>query len=269
MNKNMKYWAAGIIAAIIIIAVAAFAAAGSRKKNPELPSPQETESGSPAADASKGMADGQNGSDGAAMNHGSHGSGSGTGGAADSTSDGSAGDDNINRYLHKQDEIMMDMMHAMENIPKTGNASIDFLNGMIPHHESAVEMAESYLEYGGSDETLTALAENIKTTQTEEIRQMKDLIAKYESEGHSDDDQESAYLDEYDKMLDHDHEMSKSGASSLEHAFAEGMIMHHQMAVDMAKSILEYTDYEEIRTLAQNIIAVQEKEIEEMQQFIH
>ncbi len=37
------------------------------------------------------------------------------------------------------------------------------------------------------------------------------------------------------------------------------MIMHHQMAVDMARDILEYTDYEEIRTMAQNIIDVQEK----------
>lgn len=33
MNKNMKYWATGIIAAIVILAIAAFAAAGSRKKS--------------------------------------------------------------------------------------------------------------------------------------------------------------------------------------------------------------------------------------------
>ncbi|MFR3823734.1 MAG: DUF305 domain-containing protein [Hungatella hathewayi] len=65
---------------------------------------------------------------------------------------------------------MRNMMRDMENIPKTGNASIDFLNGMIPHHESAVEMADSFLEYGGNNETLKKLAETIKTTQTEEIR---------------------------------------------------------------------------------------------------
>ena len=85
-------------------------------------------------------------------------------------------------------------------------------------------MADSYLEYGGSNEKLKKLAENIKTTQTEEIQQMKDLIKKYEAEGHNDADQESAYLDEYDKMLEHDHSMSKSGTDSLDHAFAEGMI---------------------------------------------
>lgn len=250
MNKNMKYWAAGIIAAIVILAIAAFAAAGSRKKAPIPPAPTEMESSSQTAEQSSGSAESKN-----SMDHSGH-------GGSDAASD-----DDTNRYLQRQDEIMMDMMHDMENIPKTGNASIDFLNGMIPHHESAIDMADSYLEYGGSNEKLKKLAENIKTTQTEEIQQMKDLIKKYEAEGHNDADQESAYLDEYDKMLEHDHSMSKSGTDSLDHAFAEGMIMHHQMAVDMAKSILEYTNYEEIRTLAQNIIDAQEKEIEEMKEF--
>lgn len=239
MNKNLKYWAAGIIAAIVIIAIAAFAAAGSRKKVPLPTAPAEMESSSPTTEQITGTPDDSD----------------------------AASDDDTNRYLRRQDEIMRNMMHDMENIPKTGNASIDFLNGMIPHHESAVEMADSYLEYGGNNETLKKLAENIKTTQAEDIRKMRDLIVKYEAEGHNDADQENAYLDEYDKMLDHDHFMSKSGTDSLDHAFAEGMIMHHQMAVDMAKSILEYTNYEEIRTLAQSIINAQEKEIAEMKEF--
>lgn len=39
-------------------------------------------------------------------------------------------------------------------------------------------------------------------------------------------------------------------------------------AVDMARDILEYTDYEEIRTMAQNIIDVQEKEIAQMKKIV-
>ena len=45
--------------------------------------------------------------------------------------------------------------------------------------------------------------------------------------------------------------------------------MHHQMAVDMARDILEYTDYEEIHTMAQNIIDVQEKEIAQMEKILN
>ena len=140
MNKNMKYWATGIIAAIVILAIAAFAAAGSRKKAPIPPAPTEMESSSQTAEQSSGSAESKN-----SMDHNGH-------GGSDAASD-----DDTNRYLQRQDEIMMDMMHDMENIPKTGNASIDFLNGMIPHHESAIDMADSYLEYGGSNEKLKKL----------------------------------------------------------------------------------------------------------------
>lgn len=257
MNKNTKYWAAGIAGAVIlIIIIAAFAAGSGRNRNDGGPAENSTASESAVESESSSDASGQTGSE--SMDHGSHTMGS------EKASD----DDNINRYLHKQDEIMMDMMQAMESIPKSGNASIDFLRGMIPHHESAVDMAESYLEYGGDSGAMKELAENIISTQTDEIKQMQDLITKYENEGHTDSDQESAYLEEYDKMMDHDHQMPKSGTDSLDHAFAEGMVMHHQMAVDMAKSILEYTDYEEIRNLARTMIDTQEKEIEEMQKYI-
>jgi uncharacterized protein (DUF305 family) len=46
------------------------------------------------------------------------------------------------------------------------------------------------------------------------------------------------------------------------------MIMHHQMAVDMARDILDYSEQEEVKKLAQDIIDVQEKEIEQMQKLI-
>lgn len=252
MNKNMRYWVLGIVAAIIIVLIVTFAAGGFRKNDASGPTEETTTTQSGTQETDHNAHD--TGAAGESQNH---------------NLDNVTTEDNINRYLEKQDEIMMDMMHAMQDIPKSGNASLDFLNGMIPHHESAIDMAEAYLSYGGVDENLKELASNIITVQGEEISQMKDLVKKYEAEGHKDEDKENAYLAEYDTMMDHDHEMSKSGAASLEHAFAEGMIIHHQMAVDMAKAILEYTDYEEIKTLSQNIIDAQEKEIEEMKQYIH
>lgn len=45
--------------------------------------------------------------------------------------------------------------------------------------------------------------------------------------------------------------------------------MHHQMDIDMSKSILKYTQEEKVRTLAQNIINTQEKEITTMQNAFH
>lgn len=59
----------------------------------------------------------------------------------------------------------------------------------------------------------------------------------------------------------------KSG-DSLDAAFLDGMIVHHQQAIDMANIVLERTTRPEIKQMAQDIISVQTKEIETMQGWI-
>jgi uncharacterized protein (DUF305 family) len=49
--------------------------------------------------------------------------------------------------------------------------------------------------------------------------------------------------------------------------FIDGMIVHHQGAVTMAAAALQNSQRPEIKQLAQAIIAAQEKEIEQMQQW--
>ena len=60
-------------------------------------------------------------------------------------------DSKLESYLKEEEEIMDLMMENMENVEDTGSASLDFLYGMIPHHEAAVDMAESYLKYAGDN----------------------------------------------------------------------------------------------------------------------
>ena len=64
-----------------------------------------------------------------------------------------------------------DMMRAMD-VPLTGDADRDFVNGMLPHHKGAVEMAKLQLKYG-KDPELRRLARAIVAAQDKEIRQMK------------------------------------------------------------------------------------------------
>lgn len=184
---------------------------------------------------------------------------------AQETQGGQEAEDPLLLYQREQDVIMTQMMADMD-VDASGSASLSFLKGMLPHHESAVAMAESYLKYGGTNDELKQLAETIIKDQTEEIEQMNRLIQELGEAGDSGEDEEG-YLEAYSRMMSQHQHMhhGPSAAADVEQAFAEGMMMHHQMAVDMAKDILNYTKNEEVRSLAEAMIEAQEREIVQMQ----
>lgn len=63
------------------------------------------------------------------------------------------------------------MMGAMD-VPLTGDADRDFVTGMLPHHQGAVDMALIELRYG-HDPAMRALAQSIITAQEKEIGEMQ------------------------------------------------------------------------------------------------
>lgn len=75
-----------------------------------------------------------------------------------------------------QPDPMATMMHNM-NQPKTGNADADFIRGMIPHHQGAVDMAQQVLRESHDPEVQT-FAKNIIEAQNTEIAWMRAWLAK-------------------------------------------------------------------------------------------
>lgn len=68
-------------------------------------------------------------------------------------------------------------MHAAMDIEYTGKADVDFVRGMIAHHQGAIDMAKVQLEFG-TDPELRALAEAIIAAQTKEIADMQAWLAR-------------------------------------------------------------------------------------------
>ena len=68
-------------------------------------------------------------------------------------------------------------MHRDMTITYTGDADVDFVRGMIPHHQAAIDMAKVQLAHG-KDPAVRKLAEEIVKAQESEIALMNEWLKK-------------------------------------------------------------------------------------------
>lgn len=71
--------------------------------------------------------------------------------------------------------VVMDKMHKSMMIESTGDADVDFMRGMIPHHQGAIDMAKIALKEG-KDPVVRKLAQEIIKTQESEISLMQNWL---------------------------------------------------------------------------------------------
>lgn len=141
-----------------------------------------------------------------------------------------------------------------------GNMDRHFIEQMIPHHNDAILMAEIALKQAEHEE-IKRLAENISRTQSEENALMRRL---YKSWYDKDVPVDSSSMGMGGMMDDGTDVKTLGNAKPFDKEFIEQMIPHHQMAIMMATMLLQGTDREEMKTLAQAIIDAQSREIGQM-----
>ncbi len=162
------------------------------------------------------------------------------------------------------EKAMGGMMKNMK-MTYTGNADVDFVKSMIPHHQGAIDMAKVELQFGKDPEALK-LAEEIVKAQESEIAMMNGWLEKNEGAATgSDPASAQAYEKAMGDMMKNMH-MTYSGDADAD--FVKGMIPHHQGAIDMAKAELQFGKDVEMRNLAESIMADQEREIALMKDWL-
>jgi uncharacterized protein (DUF305 family) len=73
-----------------------------------------------------------------------------------------------------------DRMHKDMAIKYTGNPDVDFVLGMIPHHQGAIDMARVVLAHG-KDPKVRKLAQEVIDAQEKEIAMMREWL---KAQGH-------------------------------------------------------------------------------------
>jgi len=148
--------------------------------------------------------------------------------------------------------------------PQPNQADVAFVQGMIPHHQQAIEMAE--LIDGRSDRPeLTKLAGDVSATQSAEVSRMQSWLEAWgkPSSGMGEMDHSASLMPGMMGQAEMD-ELKGLKGTKFDLAFVDMMTRHHQGAIEMATTELGAGSLGEVKQLAQQIITAQQREIQQM-----
>ena len=149
-------------------------------------------------------------------------------------------------------------------------ADIEFAQGMIAHHEQAIEMAEIALDptVGASPEVID-LATRIKGAQDPEVELMTawltaagEPVAMDMSDGHD--------MSSMDGMMTAEQmdAMAALAGEEFDQMWLEMMIAHHEGAITQSETVKAEGSNVDVLALADQIITAQQAEITEMQSLL-
>jgi len=154
--------------------------------------------------------------------------------------------------------------------PRFNSADVTFVQGMIPHHRQAIQMAR-LAEGRAADPEVEQLAQGIEAAQAPEIRMMQGWLRAWNeplqpnkgdtgSMGHGGSMKGMSGMM---PMSDMQHLRSVKG-SAFDEAFLSMMIEHHKGAIDMAHTEEQRGASPQAVALAKKIQQAQSAEIQKM-----
>ena len=146
-------------------------------------------------------------------------------------------------------------------------ADVEFAQGMIAHHEQAIEMAEIALDpASGASPEVVDLATRIQAAQDPEVELMTgwltaagEPVAMDTSDGHDMSSMEGMMTaDQMDGM-------AAMNGVDFDQMWLEMMIAHHEGAISQSETVKADGSNADVLLLAEQIITAQQAEITEMQ----
>ncbi|MFN2387718.1 MAG: DUF305 domain-containing protein [Thermoanaerobaculia bacterium] len=141
---------------------------------------------------------------------------------------------------------------------------LQFLDTMPKHHQMSIDMVR-IAEGKFSDKELGRLAKKMAEDQGKENAQMKQWREQWFPGAPNAENMQMPGMASMGNM-DMSHMQTASG-TELDRMFVDMMVPHHQSGIEMARDALAKAEHQEIRDLAEKMIAKQQKEIDEMQRW--
>jgi uncharacterized protein (DUF305 family) len=146
-------------------------------------------------------------------------------------------------------------------VPFTPADDVQFVDFFVPHHEAAIDMATMELAHG-SDAAVKAMAQQMKTSQMDEIAMMRSARQALTGVADSPPPPADAHM-----AADMHVMMGLSGAQ-LDKVFLEEMIQHHAAALPAAHRAPPNLSRSDLKALASSIYDAQSREIGEMKMML-
>ncbi|MFE1315083.1 DUF305 domain-containing protein [Streptomyces sp. NPDC058755] len=145
---------------------------------------------------------------------------------------------------------------------------VAFAQGMIPHHQQALEMAR-LADGRASSAQVLGLATRIEKAQDPEIRTMTGWLKTWGEQMPMAGMDHSGHAGMSGMMSDDDMAaLKKATGTDFDTKFLSLMVEHHQGAVEMAEAEKGKGQYGPAKGVADDIVSAQNAEIEEMKQLL-